>query len=171
MNICPEIELEVTSRSTDETLILGRRLGERLGAGDVVALSGPLGSGKTWLTKGIALGLGVADSRGVRSPTFVLVSEYAGRVRLYHVDAYRLGGGRDLETLGSDEFMFAGGVTVVEWADRVKEALPKEHLWVECRHAGESERVYRFSPRGARYAEVVRKLRPMGTEERRSDGR
>ncbi|HUU43647.1 MAG TPA: tRNA (adenosine(37)-N6)-threonylcarbamoyltransferase complex ATPase subunit type 1 TsaE [Planctomycetota bacterium] len=142
----------------EETLSLGRRLGERLDAGDVVALTGPLGAGKTMLTKGIALGLGLADVRAVRSPTFVLVSEYEARVRLYHVDAYRLSGADELEALGSDEFMFSGGVTVIEWADRVAEALPAQHLRVACKHAGETRRTFRFAATGARYAGIVREL-------------
>jgi tRNA threonylcarbamoyladenosine biosynthesis protein TsaE len=156
-NICAA-EFEITTNSTEETFALGKRLGRLLGAGDVIALSGPLGAGKTYLVKGIALGLGVADSRGVRSPTFVLVNEYTGRVKLYHVDAYRLAGASELDALGASEFMSSGGVTVVEWADRVEAALPKEHLRVECRYAGETSRTYRFSARGKRFEALVRKL-------------
>jgi tRNA threonylcarbamoyladenosine biosynthesis protein TsaE len=156
-NICAA-EFEITTGSTDETFELGKRLGRLLAAGDVVALTGPLGAGKTYLVKGIALGLGVADSRAVRSPTFVLVSEYSGRVKLYHVDAYRLSQASELEALGSGEFMSSGGVTLVEWADRVESALPKEHLRVECVHAGETRRTYRFSARGKRFETLVKKL-------------
>ena len=150
--------MEITTNSTDETLVLGKRRGSLLAAGDVVALSGPLGSGKTYLTKGIALGLGLTDSRAVRSPTFILISEYPGRLRLYHVDAYRLEGAAELESLGSDEFMSSGGVTVVEWAERVEAALPPEHLWVECRHAGESRRTFRFEARGEHPGDIVKHL-------------
>jgi len=124
----------------------------------VVALSGPLGAGKTYLVKGIALGLGVVDSRAVRSPTFVLVSEYHGRLTLYHVDAYRLAGPAELDVLGSREFMSSGGVTVVEWADRVEGVLPPERLNVTCRHAGEARRTYRFSGLGRRFDALVGKL-------------
>lgn len=124
----------------------------------MVALTGPLGSGKTYLTKGIALGLGLVDSRAVRSPSFILVSEYEGRLKLYHVDAYRLRGAAELQSLGSDEFLFSSGVTVVEWAERVKDALPREHLWVQCRHAGETRRTFRFSARSARWKEVLGRL-------------
>jgi tRNA threonylcarbamoyladenosine biosynthesis protein TsaE len=158
MSTCAGNEVEVTTASTSETLELGKKLGRLLAAGDVVALAGPLGAGKTYLTKGIALGLGLADSRAVRSPTFVLVSELEGRLKLYHVDAYRLASAEELEALGSDEFLFSDGVTVVEWAERVKTALPREHLWVECRHAGETRRTFRFSGRGERWKEVVGKL-------------
>ena len=158
MSTCTGNDVEITTGSTDETVALGKRLGRLLDAGDVVALSGPLGSGKTYLTKGIALGLGLTDSRTVRSPTFILVSEYQGRLTLYHVDAYRLGSAAELASLGSDEFMTSGGVTVVEWAERVKRALPKEHLWVECRHAGERRRTFRFEAHGQRPADIVKRL-------------
>ena len=158
MSTCTGRDVEITTNSTDETLALGKRLGSLLGAGDVVALSGPLGSGKTYLTKGIALGLGLTDSRAVRSPTFILISEHPGRLTLYHVDAYRLEGAAELESLGSDEFMTSGGVTVVEWAERVKAALPPEHLWVECRHAGESRRTFRFEAHGQHPGDIVKHL-------------
>ena len=114
----------ITTNSPDETIELGRRLGRLLGPGYVVALTGELGAGKTCLTKGIALGLGVADARAVRSPTFVLISEYRGRLTLYHVDAYRLHGPADFEALGATEILTSGAVTVIEWADRVEGALP-----------------------------------------------
>jgi tRNA threonylcarbamoyladenosine biosynthesis protein TsaE len=158
MSTCAGNDLEVTTGSTPETLALGKKLGRLLSAGDVVALSGPLGAGKTYLTKGIALGLGLADSRAVRSPTFVLVSELEGRLKLYHVDAYRLSSAAEFTALGSDEFLFSDGVTVVEWAERVAAALPREHLWVDCRHAGETRRTFRFSGHGERWREVVGKL-------------
>ena len=164
----------MTTNSPDETIELGRRLGRLLGPGDVVALTGELGAGKTCLTKGIALGLGVADARAVRSPTFVLISEYSasppdsigtasqsqgrGRLTLYHVDAYRLHGPADFEALGSAEIMTSGAVTVIEWADRVEGALPDERLWVECSHAGETRRTCRFSGAGKRYEDLVRRL-------------
>jgi len=111
--------MTLVTHGPEETLALGRRLGRLLGAGDVVALSGPLGSGKTTLTKGLAEGLDVEEPRWVTSPTFVLIHEYPGRVPVYHVDAYRLAGASDAEALGVDELFFGDGVTIVEWADRI----------------------------------------------------
>ena len=151
-------DVEITTDSTDATVELGKCLGGLLGPGDVVCLSGPLGSGKTYLTKGIALGLGVSDSRAVRSPTFILVNEYQGRLKLYHVDAYRLEGPAELESLGSDEFLLSDGVTVVEWAERVAKALPREHLWVTCRHTGRDRRTFRFEPHGERFKTLAARL-------------
>ena len=133
-------------------------MGSLLEPDDVVALSGPLGSGKTYLAKGIALGLGLSDSRAIRSPTFIIINEYEGRLRLYHVDAYRLRGAEDFESLGSNEFMFSGGVTVIEWADRVADALPTEYLQITCKHAGESRRTYSIGAKGARFGCMVEKL-------------
>ena len=149
----------VTTRSVEETVGLGRRLGELLGAGDVIGLEGPLGAGKTYFVKGIAAGMGVSDTKEVRSPTFILVSEYEGRLRVYHVDAYRLGGAEDLEALGSRDFVFGEGVTLVEWADRVTESLPQERVTVKLEHAGTRERRVTFEGCGARAREIVRALR------------
>jgi tRNA threonylcarbamoyladenosine biosynthesis protein TsaE len=147
-------ELTITTRSPEETIALGRRLGALLEPNDVVALIGELGAGKTCLTKGIALGLGLSDARAVRSPTFVLVSEYKGRLTLYHVDAYRLSGAADFDALGASEMMNSGGVTVIEWADRVEGVLPAECLRVACCHAGEKSRAFLIFGRGRR-AEAV----------------
>ena len=152
----------VVTKSEEETVALGRRLGELLEAGDVVGLTGPLGAGKTYFVKGIAAGLGVRDTREVRSPTFILVSEYEGRLRLYHVDAYRLVGEEELELLGSRDFVFGDGVTVVEWADRVAGGLPEERLTVDLGHVDAKSRRLVFSARGRRPAEVLRRLCTMG---------
>ena len=140
----------VLSTSLEQTLGLGERLGGLLAAGDVLALVGPLGAGKTWFVKGIAAGLEVSDVRQVRSPTFVLVSEYEGRLRLYHVDAYRLTGSEDLESLGSRDFIFGDGVTVLEWADRVVDGLPKQRLTVTFEHVDPTTRRLTFTAVGER---------------------
>ena len=130
------------TRSVKGTVALGRRLAERLTAGDCVALAGELGAGKTVLVRGIAAGLSVADERIVSSPTFVLVQEYAGRVPIYHVDLYRL---RDptaeLAELGLSE-MLAEGVAVIEWADRAGEALPRPRWEIRVEITGRRARKF-----------------------------
>lgn len=131
---------KLVSCGVESTLELGARIGEGLGGGDVVAMTGPLGAGKTHLTKGMARGLGVANDRAVSSPTFVLVNEYIGRVRVLHLDAYRLRGGSELESIGFEEMCGSGAVLIIEWADRVKDVVPSAALWVEMAVAGESER-------------------------------
>jgi len=126
---------ELLSRSPDQTLALGRVMGELLRPGDFVALKGALGTGKTHLVKGLALGLGVPDEEPVISPTFVLVREYVGRLKLYHLDAYRLGRASELAGLGLEEMREQPEVVVaLEWADRVPEAVPPDALEVWLYH-------------------------------------
>ncbi len=151
--------LSLVTQSVEETVAWGRRLGELLKVQDVIALEGELGAGKTYFVKGIASGLGVSDTREVRSPTFILVSEYTGRIRLYHVDAYRLGGAEELEALGARDFVFGDGVTVVEWADRVTECLGTERLTVRLEHVDAGRRRLSFSACGTRAAELLQQLR------------
>lgn len=124
----------------DETIALGRRLGTLLRAGDVVALVGRLGAGKTHLAKGLSLGLGVGDSREVNSPTFVLVNEYDGRMPVHHIDAYRLASSDELAAIGFEEMLTQGGVVLIEWADRVVGAMPAHTLWIEIDTPSETAR-------------------------------
>ncbi|MGB9625758.1 MAG: tRNA (adenosine(37)-N6)-threonylcarbamoyltransferase complex ATPase subunit type 1 TsaE [Phycisphaerae bacterium] len=131
--------LDLESNSPETTQAIGWTLGAALRTGDVVALVGPLGAGKTVLVKGIAAGAGVNDPKRVTSPTFVIVNEHEGRLRLFHVDAYRLRDGRELEALGFREFLELGAV-VVEWADRVDGALPAERLTITIEPVGASLR-------------------------------
>ncbi len=110
---------------------LGARLGAILRGGEVVALVGELGSGKTVFAKGIALGLGLRDPALVSSPTYVLEQVYPTRIPMHHYDAYRLRSEREFLDLGFEERCREGCVLVVEWADKVPRALPEESLWVE----------------------------------------
>jgi tRNA threonylcarbamoyladenosine biosynthesis protein TsaE len=116
----------LSSASPAGTRAIGRALGAAAAPGTLVALIGPLGAGKTQLTKGLAEGLGVTSM--VNSPTFVLMNEHVGRLRLFHVDAYRLDDPEDLLAAGLLDDRAADGVTVVEWADRLAGWLPEERL-------------------------------------------
>ncbi len=149
--------VEINSGSPEETIEIGRLIASILGPGDVVGLVGSLGAGKTQLTKGIALGLGVEDKRLVNSPTFVLVNEYAGRTPIHHIDAYRLGGAAEFEALGVDE-MVQEGVVIVEWADRVAGALQGAAFRIDIIATGDSERMIRVSADGAKGAGRLAKL-------------
>lgn len=146
--------LEFVSRSPEQTRRLGMRLGSLLQVGDVICLSGDLGSGKTTLVQGIAQGWGSLDP--VSSPTFVLVNLYhkQGGSSLYHLDAYRLSGSAEAEDLDLDA-MLADGPLVVEWADRVAAALPQERLWVELEWVADEHRSMIFSPQGSRPEQLL----------------
>jgi len=132
--------LKIISNSIEETSMIGTRLAAKLKKGDVVALIGQLGAGKTVLTKGIAKGLGVKDVQYVNSPTFVIIKEYEGKMPLYHFDLYRLSGPGSLDEICYDEYFYGDGVSVVEWADKIKSILPKKRLEVRLSVAGENKR-------------------------------
>ena len=140
----------VTTHSPEETGRLAKSIAERLSGGEVLALTGELGVGKTHFVKGLAEGLGI-DPNIVTSPTFVLINEYDGRLHVYHFDAYRLSDAGELEALGCYE-MFAGdGVCVLEWADRVGECLPADHLGIHIEHTGPTEREVTLAGTGLRH--------------------
>jgi tRNA threonylcarbamoyladenosine biosynthesis protein TsaE len=129
--------LLIHTESSDETRAVGRRLGESLNAGDVVCLVGDLGAGKTTLTQGIAIGLGIPEDVVVNSPTFTILAEHPeGRFPLYHWDVYRLAGAGDMYDLAFDEYLDGSGVVVVEWADRIAAALPEDVLMICLTDAG-----------------------------------
>lgn len=114
-------------RNEEETRELGARLGRLLPAGAVVALNGPLGAGKTRLVQGLAEAIGL-DPRDVVSPTFTLVQEHRGARTLFHFDAYRLRDDDEFLALGVDEYFSAGGLCIIEWAEKVADCLPPDHL-------------------------------------------
>jgi len=137
-----------TTTSPGATHALGVKLGRCLVGEIVVGLVGPLGAGKTQLVKGVAVGNALDDDRGVTSPTFTLINEYPGRLTLYHLDAYRLTGVAQLLALGFDELQRRDSAVVVEWADRVRPALPEASLWLTLEVAGETRRTIDATARG-----------------------
>ena len=120
------------------TIDLAARFGGTLGPGDVVALVGDLGAGKTVFAKGIASALGVGEA--VSSPTFVLIHEYAGTLALYHMDLYRLAGEREILDIGVEDYFYGDGVSVVEWAEKLGPRLPRHATVVEIRRTGDCGR-------------------------------
>lgn len=132
------MEVLLEAQTAADTRAIGAALAELLQPGDALALTGELGAGKTTLVQGIARGLGYAGA--VVSPTFTLVREYRGRLRLYHVDVYRLERVQDVIELGFEEMLDGDGVLVVEWGDAVEQLLPPEHLLVELTVPGPDER-------------------------------
>lgn len=128
----------IETSSAEETVNLGKKIGSRLKPGDILALSGPLGAGKTTLIQGIAEGLGVKDY--VTSPTFILINEYPGPVPLYHIDLYRLEEAAEIEELGLAEYFEKPGVVVIEWAERLGDLLPENAQLVKIEVLGENKR-------------------------------
>ena len=118
-------ELFIATASAEETRCVARRLAAMLGPGDLVALTGPLGAGKTCFVQGMARGIDVPKNVFVRSPSFTIVNQYEGRMPLYHVDFYRLDEAASLGDLGLDELFEGGGITVVEWADKFMDEMPR----------------------------------------------
>ena len=113
------MNIPFATHSSDETLTLGDKIGRHLKAGDIVFLFGDLGAGKTTLTQGIAQGLGVGKEEYVRSPTFTLVNQYHGNNPVFHIDLYRIESSHELEDLGLEEVFSDGGITIVEWAEKL----------------------------------------------------
>ncbi len=135
------MEIDITSDSPERTIELGRRVGQQLKGGEIVAVCGPLGSGKTHLIKGIVAGAGGQDPTAVTSPTFVIVNEYAGKRDIYHIDAYRLGSIEEFEKIGFDDFCHPGSVVLIEWADKIESALTAlDYIRIEIAHAGKTKR-------------------------------
>lgn len=126
------------SFSPKETKEFGRKLAGSLNKGDVIALIGPLGSGKTCLTQGICSGLGVKEI--VTSPSFVIINQYPGKLWVYHFDLYRLKGKKELLDLGYEEFFYGDGICIIEWADKIKGLLPKKRIDIFLRIISDRKR-------------------------------
>ena len=139
------------TKNAQETIEFGRNLAKHLKPKDIIALIGELGCGKTTLTKGIAEGLGVKNANYVNSPSFVLIREYKGRINLYHLDFYRLDKLTDIEALGLEEYFYSDGVSVIEWAEKLKDLLPKDHLSIEMAIIDNNSRQITLEASGKRY--------------------
>jgi tRNA threonylcarbamoyladenosine biosynthesis protein TsaE len=112
--------------SLEKTLALGKKIGELANSGDIICLIGDLGTGKTHITKGIAQGLGIYEN--ITSPTFTIVNEYSGRLKLNHFDVYRVNDPDEIEAIGFDEYIFSDSISIIEWANYIEELIPKEHI-------------------------------------------
>jgi len=153
--------LEIVSDSPEQTKRVGIRLGKLAKPGDIILLIGTLGAGKTCLTQGIALGLGIHQYTA--SPSFVLIREYQGKLPLYHIDLYRLDRIEEVAQLGLDDYLYSKGVCVVEWADKGLTVLPEEHLLIEMQIVSSTKRKLSLVPLGRRYIQMLSKLKtPLG---------
>lgn len=150
--------VEIKSESAEQTFAIGFAVGEKAGDGDVFALSGELGAGKTCFTGGLARGLGVGDQYTITSPTFTLINEYPGRCRLYHFDVYRLNQIGELDDLGYDEYVSGKGVVVIEWAEKIAKALPFGTVSIHFRYVDENKRIISISGPQKRVRQLVKDI-------------
>ena len=150
--------MQIISRSIRETIKIGKVIARNLKSGDIICLFGELGSGKTTLVKGIAQGLGVKKDK-VISPSFVFIRQNPkARLPLYHFDLYRLKSPLSILGLGYEEYFYNEGVTVVEWADRLKYLTPREFLKIELFFKAKAQRLLKFTAAGSRYKELLGKI-------------
>lgn len=144
------MEYKITTRNERETIELAQNFESEKFPNMIICLDGELGSGKTIFTKGIANALGI--DQNITSPTFTIIKEYEGELPLYHMDVYRLDGNTD--GIGIEEYFNKGGVVVIEWAETIKEILPKERLDIKFRIVDENKRVLILKPYGKQYEDL-----------------
>jgi tRNA threonylcarbamoyladenosine biosynthesis protein TsaE len=153
---------EVVSRGARETRDVGSVLGRLAEPGDTILMQGELGAGKTCLTQGIAVGLDIVEY--VVSPTFVIVREYEGRLPLYHIDFYRLRDMAEIAESGLDDYFRGFGVSVVEWAEKGLDLLPREHLMIRMEFVNSARRRLSFGASGSRYQEMLSRFARAATD-------
>lgn len=135
--------LEFTTKTSEETIELGFKIGQKLKKGNIIAMQGTLAAGKTTITKGIAKALEITDT--ITSPTFCLISEYYGKMPLYHMDVYRLEGSEDFENLGTEDMLYGDGVCIIEWSEKIMDSLPKETIIINIQPQGDGSRKIQIS--------------------------
>lgn len=133
--------MKFITHSVEETFHLGEKIGALVCPGDILCLTGDLGTGKTHFTKGIASGLGIHDN--ITSPTFTIVNEYEGRLKLYHFDVYRVNDPDEISAIGFDEYIFSEGVSVIEWSNFIDELIPDERITIEILKNNKLDKDYR----------------------------
>lgn len=133
-------QIEILSSSAQETMVVACLIGKKLKKGDILALSGELGSGKTCFTSGLARGLEISDEYKITSPTFTLINEYPGRCKLYHFDVYRISSYSEFEDLGYEELFCGDGVAVIEWAEKIMSVIPDGAFFLKFKYINEDKR-------------------------------
>lgn len=137
---------------------LGRKLAKLVQGGEIIGLVGELGTGKTCFVRGFCAGIEVSKTAWVRSPTFTLINEYQGRLPVYHIDLYRVGKQDEIEALNLREYLYADGVSLIEWFEYLPAQEVDDYLEVRIAHAGGSKRELKFIARGERYGKIVEAL-------------
>ncbi|EDS78165.1 conserved hypothetical protein [Clostridium botulinum C str. Eklund] len=144
--------MQFVVNNVDSTVNIGYQIGALANSGDIICLIGDLGTGKTHITKGIAKGLGIDEH--ITSPTFNIVNEYEGNLKLYHFDVYRVNDPDEIEAIGFDEYIFGDGVSIIEWANYIEELIPEEYLNITIEkmpELGENFRKITLIPHGNKY--------------------
>ena len=144
-------EYKIITHDENETIAVAQNIESEKFPNMVICLNGDLGSGKTLFTKGFAHAMGIDE---ITSPTFTIIKEYVGELPLYHMDVYRLEDSK--EDIGIEEYFDKGGVTIIEWADMIKDILPPERLDIKIKITGENTRVLILTPYGEKYTNISR---------------
>jgi tRNA threonylcarbamoyladenosine biosynthesis protein TsaE len=152
----------IQTRSALETVRIGKTIGNRLLLGDVVALVGELGAGKTQFIKGLAAGVGVENSAYISSPSFTLIHEYPGQTPFYHIDLFRLGREQEAEELGLEDYFQGRGIAAIEWADKIPFLLPKELLFISIAYVDRNIRSLEIVGKGKRYENLLNQVQRLG---------
>lgn len=148
--------LQIKTNSAEETEQLGYKIGQSLSGGEIIAMTGDLGAGKTTLTKALAKGLEIDDY--ITSPTFTIVNEYSGRLKLFHFDVYRIGDVEEMYDLGFEEYFYSNGVCIVEWSNLILEILPKERINIDISYVDENSREITISGSGENFDHMIKEL-------------
>ena len=146
------------TNSLEETIHLGRKIGKLLKQGDVVALIGNLGAGKTVIANGLCEGLGVKEDY-ITSPAYTIINQYDGKVPVYHIDLYRLNDSRELYNIGWDEYIYGNGTCIIEWANKAGEMLPEKYLMVNMEVTGNEKRKITLQAKDASYKNLLERVR------------
>ena len=131
--------IKFVTNNTEETIELGKKIGNYLHKGDVIAMQGTLAAGKTTITKGIAQSLDISET--ITSPTFCLISEYEGKMPLYHMDVYRLDNEEDFANLGTEDMIYGNGVSIIEWSEKIMNELPKKTIILKIEPQKDGSRI------------------------------
>ncbi len=154
------MQLQVTSRSPEDTVKLGETVGQAATGRLIIALMGDLGSGKTLFVQGLARGLVVPKGFMITSPSYTLINEYPGRVPLFHADLYRLSNDIDIESTGLFDILTADGVVAIEWAERISGENLAQDVVIHFDITGDNERVIRLTGCGQTGEDLLRELEP-----------
>ena len=150
------MNLTIITKSPEETKNLGKEVSKLTKPGDLLAFYGELGVGKTCFIQGISQGLKVKDY--VTSPSFTIINEYQGKIPIYHFDLFRLDNAEEILELGYKEYFYGEGLTVIEWAEKIEQLLPKEHLEIEIKFKDRYQRTISFISQGDRFNKFLEEL-------------